>query len=147
MSDPTRGIPEEQLLYARILAAGMYTGLAVLLVTFALYASGIVEPAVPIARLPEYWTLQVDVYLETVNAEYLHREHGLTGWWWLSALGHGDFLNFTGIVLLATVTLVCFVGIIPTLLRKHDWVYAGIAVIEVLILALAASGILTTGGH
>ena len=47
----------EQLLYARILAVGMFTGLGLLLVTFALYVTGIVEPAVPIHALPEYWGL------------------------------------------------------------------------------------------
>jgi hypothetical protein len=137
----------EQLLYARILAAGMFTGLGLLLVTFALYVTGIMEPAVPIDALPEYWGLSAEHHLELINAQYLHREHALTGWWWLSALGQGDYLNFLGIALLATVTIVCFVGIIPMLLRKRDWIYAAIAVTETVILALAASGLLSTGGH
>jgi len=137
----------EQLLYARLLAAGMFTGLGLLLVTFALYVTGIIEPAVPIHALPEYWGLSADHYSELINAQYLHREHALTGWWWLSALQHGEYLNFLGIALLATVTIICFVGIIPTLLRKRDWIYAAIAVAETIILALAASGLLSTGGH
>jgi hypothetical protein len=137
----------EQLLYARILAAGMFTGLGTLLVTFALYATGIVEPAVPIHALPEYWGLSAQQHLELINTQYLHREHALTGWWWLSALGQGDYLNFLGIALLATVTIICFLGIIPMLLKKRDWIYAGIALVEVAILALAASGLLRTGGH
>lgn len=139
------GPSEEQLLYARILAAGMYAGLATLLLTFALYLSGLVEPAVPIEALPRYWTMSVEEYLAAVNAEYLHREHALTGWWWLSALTHSDYLNFVGITLLSTVTMACFVGITPSLLRHHDWIYAAISVVEVLILGLAASGVLTAG--
>jgi hypothetical protein len=135
----------EQLLYARILAAGMYTGLGLLLVTFTLYVTGIVEPAVPIAALPDYWSLPADEHLELINAQYLQREHGLTGWWWLSALGRGDYLNFLGIALLALVTIVCYVGIIPALLRKRDYIYAIIAVTETVILTLAASGVLTAG--
>lgn len=146
-SAPHARVTEEQLLYARILAAGMYAGLALLLVTFTLYVSGLVEPAIPIRELPGYWTMNVDAYLETVNVHHLHREHALTGWWWLSALDRADFLNFVGIVVLATVTLVCFVGIIPTLVGKRDWIYASMAAIEVVILALAASGILVAGGH
>lgn len=138
---------EEQLLYARILAAGMYAGLALLLVTFVLYVTGLVEPAVPIDALPDYWRLSVDEYLHTINEQYLHRDHSLTGWWWLGALGHGDYLNFVGIVVLAAVTIVCYVGITPTLVRKRDRVYAVIAVVETVILALAASGLLTAGGH
>lgn len=139
------GVSEEQHLYARILAAGMYTGLVILLATFALYVSGLIEPAVPIEDLPGYWTMNVERYLEVVNAQFLHRDHALQGWWWVSALGHGDYLNFLGIAVLSTVTLVCFVGIVPTLLRKRDWVYAAMAAVEVVILALAASGVLTVG--
>jgi len=140
-------LSEEQRLYARILAAGMYAGLALLLLTFALYLSGIIEPAVPIARLPHYWTMNVEEYLTAINGEYLHRAHGLTGWWWLSALARGDYLNFVGIALLSGVTIVCFLGIVPTLLRKGDVVYAIMAVVEAIILVLAASGIFTVGGH
>ena len=135
----------EQLLYARILATGMYTGLLLLLVTFTLYVSGAIEPAVPIHTLPDYWVLSADRYLDVINSQYLHREHALTGWWWLTALGSGDYLNFLGIAVLGAVTIVCFVGITPMLLRKHDYIYAVIALAETLILVLAASGILTAG--
>jgi len=143
----TPGVSDEQLLYARILAAGMYTGLVTLLVTFGLYLSGAVEPAVPIGELPRYWTMDVQTYLEAVNREYLHRDHALTGWWWLGAVDRGDFLTFVGIALLAAVTPVCFAGIVPLMLRKRDWIYVTIAVTEVVILALAASGVLIAGGH
>ena len=136
---------EEQLLYAKVLAAGMYTGLAILVVTFVVYLTGLVEPAVPVKELPAYWTMNVEQYLDVVNEQYLRRDHALHGWWWLTALGHGDYLNFVGIAVLSTVTLVCFVGIIPSLLAKRDWIYATIATTEVVILALAASGLLTAG--
>jgi len=136
---------EEQLRYARVLAVGMYAGLAILLVTFALYLGGIVEPAVPIKDLPSYWTMNVERYLDVVNEQYLQRDHALHGWWWLTALEHADYLNFVGIAVLATVTLVCFVGIVPILLARRDWIYASIAMTEVVILGLAASGLLTAG--
>ena len=147
MHDERTGVSDEQLRYARILAAGMYTGLVTLLVTFGVYLTGTLEPAVPIAELPRYWTMDVQTYLHTVNAEYVHHEHALTGWWWVGAVGSGDFLTFVGIALLASVTPVCFAGIVPMLLRKRDWIYTAIAVTEVVILTLAASGVLTAGGH
>jgi hypothetical protein len=138
---------DEQLLYASILEVGVYLGLVVLLVTFALYASGAVPPGVPLQELPTYWQLSAHEYLEVVNAEHLHRSHVITGWGWVVMVGKGDYLNFVGIALLAGVTVVCFLGIIPTLLRKHDRVYATMAAIEVLVLTLAASGVLAVGGH
>lgn len=138
--------PREQLIYAKVLAGGMYLGLALLLVTFALYLTGVVAPAVPIDRLPELWSMDVTRYLEAVNARFLHRDHLLVGWSWVGVLRHGDYLNYVGIVVLSLVTLVCFLRIIPTLLRSRDYAYVAIAVLEVLILALAASGMLVHAG-
>ena len=136
---------EEQLLYARILEAGMYFGLALLFVTYALYLLGIVAPGIPVAELPRYWEMNVHDYLEAVNADHLHQEHVVTGWSWLSVLGHGDYLNYLGIAVLSAVTIVCFVGIVPTLIRKGDKAYAAMALLEVAILTLAASGLLAAG--
>jgi hypothetical protein len=138
-------VDDEQLLYASILEVGVYAGLVVLLVTFALYASGLITPSVPLHELPHYWAMNVHDYLEATNTEHLHHEHVITGWSWISVIGKSDYLNFVGIVALAGVTVICFLGIIPTLMRKHDLVYATIAVLEVLVLTLAASGALAVG--
>ena len=137
---------EEQLLYAKILAIGMYLGLGLLLVTFTLYVTGIMAPAVPIQELPNYWTLSAHDYLVAINNDFLHREGIVVGWGWMALLNMGDYLNFVGIALLALVTIACYLGILPTLFRKRDWVYAAIAILEVLVLVLAASG-KVTGGH
>jgi len=136
---------EEQMLYARILAVGMYVGLGILLVTFTLYLTGIIPPAVPIQELPNYWTLSAHDYLEAINHDFLHRDTIVVGWGWIAVLNTGDYLNFIGIALLALVTIACYLGILPTLFRKKDWVYGAIAVLEILVLSLAASGIVTTG--
>ncbi len=147
----TNGLPdcpaadEEQLLYAEVLQIGMYIGLGLLLVTFALYTSGVIEPAVPVDRLPDYWTLNVHDYLEATNRDHLHQEHPISGWSWVTVLGKGDYLTFVGIALLAGVTIVCYLAIIPTLIRKKDKAYVAMAVLEVAILVLAASGILAVG--
>lgn len=138
-------VNEEQLLYARILEIGVLLGLAMLLVTFGLYVLGVVEPAIPVRELPRYWGMNVHDYLETINRDHLHQEHLMIGWSWISALRFGDYLNFLGIVLLSAVTIVCYVGITPTLLRKRDYLYSAMTVIEVAILSLAASGLLQTG--
>ena len=147
----TTGLPdcpaadEEQLLYAKILQTGMYIGLVLLLVTFALYTSGVIAPAVPVEQLPDYWTMNVHDYLEATNRDHLHQEHPISGWAWVTVLGKGDYLTFVGITLLAGVTIVCYLGIIPTLIRKKDNAFVAMAVLEVLILTLAASGILAVG--
>jgi len=127
----------EQLLYARILEIGMYIGLLVLFVTFGLYAFGIVDPYIPLDKISNYWSMNVNDYLKHAEIK--------AGWAWLGMLKYGDFINFIGVAILAGVTIICYAAIVPTLLKNNDKVYAILAVLEVIILSAAASGILTVG--
>ncbi len=130
---------EEQLAYAKLLDAGMKFGLLLLVVTFIIYLAGVLAPHVPVNDLPKYWEMPVHKYLAETG---IH-----TGWSWLYMLGKGDVLNFAGIAFLAGVTLLCYIRIIPILFRNKDTLYGTLAILEVLVLALAASGVLKTGGH
>ena len=127
----------EQLLYARILEKGMYLGLLVLFITYALYVFGIMDPYIPMDKISNYWSMNVHDYLEHAGIK--------NGWAWLGMLKYGDFINFIGVALLAGVTIICYAAIVPTLLKSKDTVYAIIAVLEVIILSAAASGILAVG--
>lgn len=129
----------EQLQYAKILEKGMFLGLLMVIVTYLIYVLGIIKPYIPLAEVPNYWTLNVH--------DYLHNAHVPHGWAWLSLIGYSDFLNFIPIAILAGVTIICFLSIAPTLWKDNDKVYAILAVCESLILAVAASGILGAGGH
>ena len=128
----------EQLLYARILEKGMMIGLLTLLITFAIYAFGIMEPHIPLNRISHYWILNVHDYLEQADIQ--------SGWAWLGLLKYGDFINFIGVAILAGVTILSYLAIVPMLLRNRDVVYAVLALLEAVILSLAASGIIA-GGH
>jgi hypothetical protein len=130
---------EEQLAYAKILDMGMKVGLLSLIIMFIIYVMGIFTPHIPVNDLPKYWGLSVHKYLESTG---IH-----PGWAWLRLLGKGDFLNFTGIAFLAGLTIICYLRIIPILFKKKDTVYGVLAILEVLVLVLAASGILKAGGH
>ncbi len=135
----------EQLVYAKVLEIGMYIGLVILFVTFALYVSRVVPSAVPLEEVSNYWSHGVHEYLEVVNDNFLHLEHPPTGWAWANLLDKGDFLNFVGIAMLAGVSILCYLAIVPTLLRKKDYAYLTMALLEVFVLTLAASGILAVG--
>ncbi len=130
---------EEQLAYSKLLDSGMKLGLLLLIITFIVYLSGILPPHVPVNDLPTYWKLPVHKYLVATG---IH-----PGWAWLGMLGKGDFLNFIGIVFLAGVTILCYLRILPVFLKKKDTIYAVLAILEVLVLTLAASGVLKAGGH
>lgn len=128
---------EEQKTYAGILDKGMKVGLLVAVATFAVYLSGVLTPVVPNVDLPQYWNLPVGEYLAKTGVK--------PGWAWLSLLGRGDYLNFVGIAILAGVSILCYLAVIPILLRKKDTAYVVLAMLEVLVLTLAASGLLKAG--
>jgi hypothetical protein len=135
----------EQILYAKVLGIGMYIGLVILFITFGVYVSGVMTPAVPHDQVANYWNQGVHEYLEAVNHDHLHLEHPPTGWAWVTMLGKSDFLNFIGIAILGGITIICYLAVVPTLLRKRDHAYVAMAVAEVVILSLAASGLLAVG--
>lgn len=137
--DTTIGPSPEQLLYANILNKGMLLGLLILLITFSLYVFGIVSPYVPLDKLSNYWNMPVNDYLHALDIP--------TGWGWLSMLGYSDFLNFIGIAFLAGVSIICYIAIIPSLIKSGDKIYAVIAILEVIVLTAAATGIFGSGGH
>jgi hypothetical protein len=130
---------EEQILYANILNKGMLIGLLVLIVTFIIYTTGILTPKIPLGEVQNYWVMPVK--------DYLHESGIHAGWAWLGNLGYGDMLNFVPIAFLSGLTIFCYLAIVPGLMRKKDTAYVILAIVEIVVLAVAASGILGTGGH
>jgi hypothetical protein len=139
MSNEKTKASEEQMAYAGVLNIGMWSGLALLIVTFFVYVSGVLPTFVPINDLPKYWTMRVHDFNVALHAP--------TGWGWAPLIGNGDYLNFVPIAILSGLTILCYLVILPILIRKKDTPYVVIAIVEVLVLALAASGLLKVGGH
>jgi hypothetical protein len=130
---------EEQILYANILNKNMLIGLLGLIITFIIYVTGILPPIIPLEKVQHYWVIPVK--------DYLHESGIHAGWSWLGNLGYGDMLNFLPIAFLSLITIICYLAIIPGLLRKKDTPYVVLCIVEVIVLSVAASGILGSGGH
>lgn len=130
---------EEQRLYASILDIGMKIGLAGIITSFLVYISGVVAPKIPLRDVGLYWGMKSHDYIEKADLS--------AGWSWVSMYNYSDFLNFFPIAFLAGVTVICYLAIIPGLLRKKDNIYAVLALLEVLVLVGAASGLISAGGH
>jgi hypothetical protein len=128
---------EEQIAYASVLNVGMWFGLFLLVVTFIVYISGALPSYVPIDDLPKYWNMRVHDFNVALNAP--------TGWHWTALVGNGDYLNFVGIAILSGLTILCYLVMLPILFRKKDMAYVVIAIMEVLVLSLAASGLSRPG--
>lgn len=128
----------EAALYATVLDWGSRLGLLFLILGFAAYMLGLTTPLVSLQDLPQLWNQPVAVYLAKTGTP--------TGWGWLAMLGKGDMLNLLGIAILAGCSIPPLLGLIPLYLKRRDYAYVGICAAIVLVLVLAASGILT-GGH
>jgi len=129
----------EQLIYANILNKGMIIGVVILLITYAIYVTGILPTFISVEDVPKTWHYSV--------AQYVHKYGAPTGWNWMGEITKGDYLNFVGIAILAAVSIACYIAILPGLFRKKDTVLVVIVILEILVLTFAASGILKSGGH
>ncbi len=130
---------KEQVIYANILVIGVWIGLAVLFLTYFIYLSGLMPSHVDMSLVTNNWDKGVNEYLEITHSPH--------GWGWLSLLGKGDFLNYLGFAFLALMTIVCYLVLVKGYISKKDWIYAGIALAEIIVLSIAASGMLGSGGH
>jgi Synergist-CTERM protein sorting domain-containing protein len=134
---PGPPIGDEQSRYARWLDWGARAGLLALIIGFGAYATGLLPAQVPFDRMPELLALPLDRYLAATGTP--------TGWGWTALLARGEFASLVGIAVLAGCSALCLLAIIPLYLRRRDFVYALACVLEIAVLVLAASGILTSG--
>jgi hypothetical protein len=169
-------VSEEQLIYSNLLNICMKIGLVAIVISFFLYVSGIMAPKLDINDVIKNWSDATKVAAKadaggvkatgasstaSVGAEKkagakeekktaydkLLEENGVKhGWGWVKLYGYGDFLNMFPIAFLASITILCYIAIIPTFFKKKDTIYATLAIIEVVILLGAASGLIA-GGH
>ncbi len=127
----------EQLLYARLLDWGTALGLLVLVASFTAYLAGWLPPRVPVHELPALWHHPVDEFTRLTGSPL--------GWAWLAELQRGDLAGLLGIGLLAACSLPSLAALVPLYLRAGDRAYAAICLAEIVVLSLAASGVLSAG--
>lgn len=134
-----QAIPEEKTAYADLLEYGVMFGLIFLVATFFVYVSGVLAPQVPLTELNKYIVMSSSEYSKVIGLE--------SGWDWLRFINKGDYINFIGISFLSLVTILAYAVIIPIFFRKGNKIYAAMAIAEIVVLILAASGVFGSGGH
>jgi hypothetical protein len=127
-----------QARYARWLDAATRIAFAASLAAFVVYAGGLLPSFVPLEQLASLWHLPVDEFLERTLAP--------AGWEWLRLLGYSDYLALACVALIGTVTLVCYLAILPLLVRVGERLEAALVAAQVIVLLIAASGALAGGG-
>ncbi len=130
---------KEQIIYANLLLMGMLAGIVILTVTYTIYVSGILPSHVDMSIIATHWGKNIHEYLEITQSPQ--------GWGWLALLGKGDFLNYLGFTLLGTLTIFCYLVLVRGFYREKNWIFTVISILEILVLSMAASGLLGSGGH
>jgi len=130
---------KEQIIYANLLLIGMLAGIVIMTITYAIYVSGILPSHIDMSVISANWGKGIHEYLEITQSPQ--------GWGWIALLGKGDFLNFIGFTLLGTLTIFCYLVLVRGFYRQKNWIFFIISVLEILVLSVAASGLLGSGGH
>lgn len=137
---PKMYVPKEQIAYAKLVGLGSNIGIAVLVITFLVYIFGLVPGLVTPEQTAANWHLSTSEYLQATNSP--------SGWAWLGMLNYGNFLSLLGCAWLGILTIIAYlVFLVPAYFKQKDVPFFTIAVVEVIVLVLAASGILGSGGH
>lgn len=137
MKPPMVQQPAEQLRYARVLEWASRAGLAVLVLSFAAYVSGLMESHVPPQELPQLWVHPVDRFIELTGSP--------RGWGWIRWLHQGDIAGLLGIAVLAGGSVLCLLSLLPLYAARRDWAFVGISLAGAVVILLAASGWLGAG--
>lgn len=111
--------------YGRWLLWGARLGFVLLLLAFAAYIAG-APPVVPLEKLPEVWSLAA--------ADF--PRHAAWG---------SDTLVIAAIAVIASCSIPCLLAIVPVFARARERVFLVICLLEVAVLLVAASGLLTAG--
>ena len=119
--------------YARWLAWSTRIGLALLVIAFAAYVLGIAPGHVPIDALPELWKLPASQFLQRTGVR--------PGWGWAHYLPGGDMLVLAAMALLICSSILCLAAIIPLFRRRGERIFVAICVLQIVVLAIAASGV------
>ena len=123
--------PQER--YTRWLLWSTRLAVAVLVLAFAAYLSGVTPSHVPIERLPELWGLPASQFLERTGVH--------AGWGWASFLPAGDMLVLAAIAILVSSSILCLAAIVPLFLARSERLFVVICVLQIAVLVLAGSGL------
>jgi hypothetical protein len=130
-------MPLENSVYARVLWIASLIGFFMAVIAFLLYLAGIIEPRIPLCRIPELWSL---------SSGEVMRLYGIPGGWgWLRIIDRSDMLCYAGLAVIASGTIAAFIAVFVVYLIKRNFLYALIVLLELAVLILAAGGFFSVG--
>jgi hypothetical protein len=128
-------VSEDHLRYAAWLARGTTLGFGAMAIAFAAYIGGVIDPHVSPSDLPLLWGGPAAGYLAKTGID--------GGWGWLTLLHRADMLNLVGVAVLSGCSVVALLVVTVLYMRQRDRLLAAVCVMEILLIVLAASNLLS----
>ena len=128
---------EMNKIFASMETLGVRIGLAMVISAFFLYLTNILPPVIPIADLITRVGVDANIFTATNNIP--------VGWAWLRLMGHGDILSLGGIMLLLGSIFLAYLALIPLCLRRKDYIYLVLVIVQLGVFILAGGGWITAG--
>jgi hypothetical protein len=122
------------LRYAQCVEIGTTLSFIVIALELAAYLSGALSPQVPLQDLPRLWGLPLKDYLVAAQVP--------PGWGWLALVGAGDYQNFIGITLLASISMAAYFCALRAYIAQRERIYAALTLAQLCITLAAATGLL-----
>lgn len=130
-------IHHEQLAYAGVLDRLSHLAILFIGASYAAYVLDLLPQGISIADIAANWHLRASEMQSTLHAPL--------GWSFMadpSSLGRGDTLSYLSIILVCMIPVACLLFTAPAFLREKRPAFVVLSLLQVLILLVAATGIL-----
>lgn len=129
-----------QLAYANTLEIVSHAIIIVMALGFVLYVLQLLPLTVPVETVAANWHLNA-----TKLQMKIHHHCGWSCFTDLQTFLHGDAISYASVIFLSMATLLCLSTAFIAFIREKNQIFAGITMLQVLVLLVAASGIFTSG--
>ncbi|RDD31203.1 DUF1634 domain-containing protein [Prosthecochloris sp. ZM] len=119
--------------YAGVLEKVSIGGLAASIIAYLLYVLHLMPLSVSVHDIAANWHLSSDELVAKGLASY--------GWAWAKHLPDADMLSLAAIGLLTLTPVACLAIASLAFLKKRDYAYTVISILQILVLLVAVSGV------
>jgi hypothetical protein len=130
-----------QLAYAKTLDYVSHAVMLAMAAGYIVYMLQLLPLEVPVETIAGNWHLSASA----MQAK-LHPSCGWSCFSSLTALLHGDAVSYASVIFLALATLICLASAAAVFFSEKKHLFLAITMLQVLVLLVAASGIMT-GSH
>jgi hypothetical protein len=129
-----------QVAYAKTLDFVSHAVMLLMAIGYLAYMLQLLPLTVPVETVAGNWHL---------GANELQAKLNLSSGWncfaSLPAMLHGDALSYASVVFLSMATILCLAMAVAVFFSEKKWLYLAIATLQVVVLMVAASGVVTRG--